>query len=66
MTGPEPRIEADQAGPARDAGPVREPVVIKDKRKIDEKGQPRTDGQAGPTEPSMGQTKSDTKTESDA
>ena len=66
MTGPEPRIEADKAGPARDAGPVREPVVIKDKRKIDETGQPRTDGQAGATEPSMGQPKTETKTETNA
>jgi molecular chaperone GrpE len=57
VTGPEPRLDADKAGSARDAGPVREPVVIKDKRKIDETGQPRTDRQAGPTEPSMGQSK---------
>jgi molecular chaperone GrpE len=57
VTGPEPRIEPDKAGPARDAGPAREPVVIKDKRKIDETGQPRAEGQAGPTEPSMGQSK---------
>jgi molecular chaperone GrpE len=49
VTGPEQRIETDKAGPARDAGPVREPVVIKDKRKIDETGQPRT------PEASMGQ-----------
>ena len=41
MTGPEKRFETDKAGPA-DAGPAREPVVIKDKRKIDESGQPRT------------------------
>jgi|SRR5262245_14142742 len=31
------------AGPAQDAGPVREPVVIKDNRKINDKGQPRAD-----------------------
>jgi molecular chaperone GrpE len=43
VTGPEQRIETDKAGPAPDAGPVREPVVIRDKSKIDEKGQARRD-----------------------
>ena len=56
MTGPEQRTETDKAGPARDAGPAREPVVIKDKRKIDETGQPRTEP-AETVEPTMGQPK---------
>jgi molecular chaperone GrpE len=43
VTGPEQRIETDKAGPASDAGPVQEPVVIRDKRKTDETGQPRPD-----------------------
>jgi molecular chaperone GrpE len=47
VTGPEQRIETDKAGPAPDAGPVREPVVIRDKRKIDETGQPRPEAAAG-------------------
>jgi molecular chaperone GrpE len=53
VTGPEQRIDTDKAGPAPDAGPVREPVVIRDKRKIDENGQPRTD------EAAKGQPKAD-------
>ena len=47
MTGPEQRIETDKAGPAPDAGPVQEPVVIRDKRKTDETGQPRPEAAAG-------------------
>jgi molecular chaperone GrpE len=58
VTGPQQPIGTDKAGPPRDAGPVREPVVIRDKRKIDESGQPRTE-QAGPTEATMGQPKAD-------
>jgi len=47
VTGPEQRIETDKAGPAPDAGPVQEPVVIRDKRKTDETGQPRPEAAAG-------------------
>jgi molecular chaperone GrpE len=53
VTGPEQRIETDKAGPAREAGPVQEPVVIRDKRKTDETGQPR------PDEAAAGKPKSD-------
>ena len=40
-----------EAGPA-EAGPAREQVVIRDKRKIDPSGRPRTEGSAQPAEPS--------------
>jgi len=56
VTGPEQRIDTDKAGPASDAGPVQEPVVIRDKRKTDETGQPR------PDEAAAGKPKTDEET----
>jgi molecular chaperone GrpE len=44
--------DARKAGSGENPGSAREQVVIKDKRKIDANGQPRTDGGQPPTEPS--------------
>jgi molecular chaperone GrpE len=66
VTGPEQRTHA--TGPGTSAGPEREPVVIRDKRKIDETGQVRPEGGAGPVEPTMGQSNAadNTKNHADA
>jgi molecular chaperone GrpE len=56
VTGPEQRIETDKAGPAPDAGPVQEPVVSRDKRKVDETDRPR------PNEAAAGKPQTDDKT----
>jgi len=56
VTDPEQRIETDKAGPAPDAGPVQEPVVSRDKRKVDETDRPR------PNEAAAGKPQTDEKT----
>jgi molecular chaperone GrpE len=56
VTGPEQRIETDKAGPAPDAGPVQEPVVTRDKRKVDETDRTR------PDEAAAGKPKTDEET----